>query len=716
MKEYNSGDIRNMAVVGHGACGKTLLSEAMLANGGVVNRIGSIESGSTVSDYHPDEHSRQISMHATALHIEWNDKKINFIDTPGYLDFVGEALGALAVVDMAMVVIHAAQGIEVGTEQMWSNATKRGIPKMLVVNGLDREHTKFDEIVGKARERFGNNVFPLLLPINAGPGFNQVLDVVRSVVMTYQTDGSGKCTESPAEGELANKVQELHEQFIEYIAESDDTLLEKFFEEGSLSEDEMRAGIHAAFQSQSFVPLFCTSAATNVGVNRLLDFIGKYGSSPVDRAKVSAKSIGDNSEVEVKLSDTEPVAQVFKTISEAHVGDLSFFRVYSGRVTTGQDLYNATQGSTERMGQLFVLNGKNRTTVQHLNGGDIGAVVKLKNTHTGDTLCTAKNKVQLPPTDYPNPNIHAAIKLKAKGDEEKISMGLASLHEEDPTFVYRVDNEVRQTIISGQGELHLKAAVERLKTRFDVEIDMIEPKIPYRETIMAKGESKYRHKKQSGGAGQFAEVWMRIEPKKRGEGLEFIDSLHGQNVDRVFVPSVEKGVNAACLEGIIAGYHVVDVKVDFYDGKQHPVDSKDIAFQTAGKWAFREAFQQAKPCLLEPITNVEVKVPEEFMGDVMGDISGRRGKIMGMDSDGGFQIIKAQLPQGELHNYATTIRSLTGGRGLHSEEFSHYEKMPADHEKKVIAEYHRDPKFVLGVVSKNESPERIIPKELLVIK
>lgn len=689
MKEYNSGDIRNLAIVGHGACGKTILSEAMLVNSGVVNRIGSIENGSTVSDYHPDEHSRQISMHATALHVEWDDKKINFIDTPGYLDFVGEALGALAVVDMAMVVIHAAQGIEVGTEQMWSNATKHGIPKILVVNGLDREHTKFDEILKTARDRFGNNVFPLILPINAGPGFNKVVDVIRSEFINYEIDGSGKFSELPADGEWSDKVKELHEQFIEYIAESDDTLLEKFFEEGSLSEEEMRKGIHAAFQAQSFIPLFCTSAATNVGVNRLLDFIAKYGSSPVDRASVPAKSFDRKEGIRIKLENSEPVAQVFKTISEAHVGDLSFFRVYSGKVTTGEDLYNSTQGSTERMGQLFVLNGKNRISVQHLNGGDMGAVVKLKHTHTGDTLCSTKSKVLLPSTEYPNPNIHAAIKLKAKGDEEKISMGLASLHEEDPTFVYRVDSEVRQTIISGQGELHLKAAVERLKSRFDVDIEMIEPKIPYRETIQGKGESKYRHKKQSGGAGQFAEVWMRIEPKERGEGVEFIDTLKGQNVDRVFVPSVEKGVQAACIEGIIAGYHVVDVKVDFYDGKQHPVDSKDIAFQTAGKWAFRECFEKAKPCLLEPITNVEVKVPEEFMGDVMGDISGRRGKIMGMDSDGGFQIIKAQMPQGELHNYATTIRSLTGGRGLHSEEFSHYEKMPADLQKKVIADYQK---------------------------
>lgn len=690
MKEYKSDDIRNLAIVGHGACGKTILSEAMLANGGIVNRIGSIENGSTVSDYHPDEHSRQISINATVLHVEWNEKKINFIDTPGYLDFVGEALGALAVVDMAMVVIHAVQGIEVGTEQMWSNATKNGIPKMLVINGMDREHTKFDEILKKARERFGNNVFPLQLPVNAGPGFNQIIDVIRRSVITYKTDDSGSFTETKAEGEWEDRVKQLNEEFIEYIAESDDTLLEKFFEQGSLTEDEMRQGIHTAFQNQSFIPLFCTSATKNIGISRLLDFISKYGSSPVDRGNIIAKDVNEKEDIKVKLDNPESVAQVFKTISEAHVGDLSFFRVYSGNITTGQDLFNSSHGSNERMGQLFVLNGKKRTSVQKINAGDIGAVVKLKNTHTGDTLCSSKFKVLLPRTKYPNPNIHAAIKLKSKGDEEKISMGLASLHEEDPTFVYRVDSEIRQTIISGQGELHLKTAVERLKERFDVEIEMIEPKIPYRETIIGKGESKYRHKKQSGGAGQFAEVWMRIEPKKRGEGVEFTDTLKGQNVDRVFVPSVEKGVQAVCIEGVIAGYHVVDVKVDFYDGKQHPVDSKDIAFQTAGKWAFHESFLKAKPCLLEPIMNVEVKIPEEFMGDVMGDVSGRRGKIMGMDSDGGYQIIKAQIPQGELHNYATTIRSLSGGRGLHSEEFSHYERMPGDIQKKVIAAYQKE--------------------------
>ena len=689
MKDYQPADIRNIAVVGHGDSGKTILCEAMLMCGGQINRIGSIEAGTTTSDYHPGEKERQISIHAAPLYLDWKGKKFNLLDAPGYMDFVGEAIGAISVADLAMIVVHAVNGIEVGTEQMWTHATNQGISKVIVVNGFDREHTKFDEILSSARERFGKNVFPMQIPVSAGPGFNKVIDVMRKEIITYQTDGSGKFTEDTAEGEWSDRVEALHEELIEYVAESDDSLLEKFFEEGGLSEDEMRSGIHAAIQSQTIVPLFCTSATTNVGVSRLLDFIAKYGSSPVDRAKIVAKDPRSDENIDVELENSNPVVQVFKTISEAHVGDLSFFRVYSGKVTTGMNIFNTSRGTTERFGQLFVLNGKNRISVNSLNPGDIGAVVKLKDTHAGNTLCGPKFKVVIPEIEYPNPNIHSAIVLKAKGDEEKISMGLASLHEEDPTFIYRVDSEVRQTIISGQGELHIKTSVERLKRRFNVDIDLIEPKIPYRETIRGKGKSKYRHKKQSGGAGQFAEVWMRIEPKDRGEGIEFVDSLRGQNVDRVFVPSVGKGVKAACDEGILAGYRVVDLKVDFYDGKQHPVDSKDIAFQTAGKNAFKESFMAAEPGLLEPITNVEVKVPEEYMGDVMGDISGRRGKIMGVDSDGHFQKVKAQLPQAELHNYATKIRSLTGGRGFHTETHSHYENLPREFEQKVIAAYKR---------------------------
>tara|TARA_B100000929_G_scaffold58728_1_gene44246 strand:- start:430 stop:2505 length:2076 start_codon:yes stop_codon:yes gene_type:complete len=682
MKQFQSSDIRNFALVGHGTSGKTCLAEAMLKLGGETNRLGTIEDGSTTSDYHPGEKSRQISIHATPLHMEWMDTKFNLIDTPGYSDFIGEAIGSLSVVDLAVITIHAVNGVEVGTETMWNHATKLGIPKMLVVNGIDREHTKFDTILAQARSRFGNNVFPMQLPVNEGPGYNQNVDVLRTKLISYQGDGSGQMTEGELPDELKEKVKGLHEELIEYVAESDDTLLEKFFDEEGLSEEDMRNGIHQAIQDQTFIPLFCTSATSNVGVARVCDFISKYGSSPDDRKTITAHDQQGN-DVNVSLDGSDTVVQIFKTMAESHVGELSLFRVYSGKVKTGQDYHNSDRNTNERFGQMFILNGKNRTQVDQLSAGDMAGVVKLKDTHTGNTLCSGK-RVTLPSLDLPNPNIHAAIKSTAKGDEEKLAVGLSTLHEEDPTFVYRVDSEVKQTIISGQGELHLKVSTERLKRRFGIDINLEEPKVPFRETISGNGAAKYRHKKQSGGAGQFAEVWMRIEPQQRGEGIDFTQSLVGQNVDRVFVPSVEKGVNTACSDGILAGCKVVDIKIDFYDGKMHPVDSKDIAFQTAGKHAFREAFLSAHPCLLEPIIDIEVKIPEDYMGDIMGDISGKRGKIMGMDSDGSFQVIKAQVPQAELYHYATTVRSLTGGRGIHSESFSHYEKMPKEFEQRVI--------------------------------
>ena len=690
MKEFTSADIRNFAIVGHGASGKTMLCEAMLACAGEINRMGSIEAKNTVSDYHHDEHERQISIHSSPLHLEWTNKKFNIIDTPGYLDFIGEAISSLAVVDMAVVLLHAVNGIEVGTEQVWSFASKNNIPKVLVVNGLDREHTIFDDILNQAKDHFGKNVFPMQLPVNAGPGFNQIIDVLRSELITYNTDGSGKYSESDIPDEWKSRVEEFHQELIEYVAESDDTLLEKFFEQGNLSEEEMRSGIHDAIQNQSFIPLFCTSASINVGVTRLMEFVSKYGSSPVDRGTVLAKSLKSDEQISVDLDGDEPVVNVFKTISEAHVGDLSFFRVYSGSVNAGMDMLNTTRSKTERFGQMFLLNGKNRMSVNHLNAGDIGAVVKLKDTHTSNTLCSQKFQVIMDTVLLPNSNIHMGIIPKAKGDEEKLAMGLSTLHEEDPTFVYHVDSELHQTVISGQGELHLQVSIQRLQRRFGIDIDTFKPRIPFRETIKGKGEAKYRHKKQSGGAGQFAEVWMRIEPKERGEGVEFVSSLVGQNVDRVFVPSVEKGVQSACVDGVLAGYRVVDLKVVFYDGKQHPVDSKDIAFQIAGKGAFKEAFNSAQPCLLEPIMDVEVRVPEDFMGDVMGDVSSRRGKIMGMDNEGSFQVIKAKIPQSELYHYSTAIRSLTGGRGLHSESFSHYEYLPQELQKRFVTESQND--------------------------
>ena len=685
MKNYSPAEIRNFAIVGHASSGKTMLSEAMLRCAGAISRMGRITDGSTVSDYHVSEKQRQISVSATLMHAEWAAKKFNLIDTPGYLDFISEGLGALRVGDFALVVIHAQHGLGVGTDRVWNYATNYGIPKMIVVNALDLENVDFKAVLKSAQEHFGRHVFPLNAPVNAGPGFNRVLDVLRNEIVTYATDGSGKYTEEPAAGEWADQVKELHRELIEHIAESDDTLMNKYFEQGSLSEEEFRAGIHAAVQKELFIPLFAVSAGKNVGVARLMDFIAKYGSSPGDRKNVPALD-ANGDETEVLLESGETVAYVFKTMSEAHFGELSFFRVYSGSVTTGADLFNSDRKITERVGQIFLLNGQNREAAAAIGAGDIGAVVKLKDTHTGNTLCTPKHPVTLPKVVYPKPNIHAALVAGVKGEEDKIATGLAALREEDPTFLYVVDGELHQTIISAQGELHLEVVADRLRRRHNVHVELGEPRVKYRETIKGRAESKYRHKKQTGGAGQFAEVWMRIEPKPRDSGVEFIQSLVGQNVDRNFVPSVEKGVQQVCAEGVIAGCRVTDVKIDFYDGKMHPVDSKDIAFQIAGYFAFKEAFTAAKPVLLEPIETVEIRVPDSFMGKVMGDLSSRRGKILGIEAEGAFQVIKASVPAKELYHYSSTLRSLTGGSGVHSEEFSHYEEMPPDAAEKVITE------------------------------
>ncbi len=683
------GDIRNFAIVGHATAGKTTLAESMLLCGGAIHRMGSIAQGTTVSDYHVGEQQRHISIHGTPLHCTWQGRRFNFIDTPGYLDFASEGIHALRVADFALVVIHAGSGIGVGTELMWDYAGQAGIPRIIVVNGFDKEKYDFDLLLADIREHFGQGVFPLAVPMDPGPGFHQVLDVMRSEVVSYATDKSGQFQEEPATGAWKDKVDALHKELIEHIAESDDTLLQKFFDEGGLSEEVMRTGIHPAVQNQSFIPLLVTSAEQNVGVARLMDFIAKYGSSPVDRQTVGAVATNTGSPCLVRLDGTEPVAYVFKSLTDPQSGDLSIFRVYSGTIKPGMDLHNSDRRIAERIGQLYRLNGKIRTPVDALHAGDIGAAVKLKDTHTGNTLCDARHAVALPKVTYPTPYTQAALKLNAPGDEEKLAAGLAALHEEDPAFTYHTDSELHQFILAAQGELHLEVLFERLKRRYKVDVSLEPPRIRYRETIRAKGDARYRHKKQTGGAGQFAEVWLRVEPGPRDSGIVFSQSLVGQDVDRVFVPSVEKGIKNAAQEGIHAGYRVTDVKIDFYGGKMHPVDSKDIAFQIAGYFAFREAFAQARPVLLEPIHELEIKLPEEFVGRVVGDLSGRRGKILGMDVAGRLQIVRAQVPAAQLYHYGTVLRSLTGGRGLHAEKFSHYEEMPADQEKNHVEEYQK---------------------------
>ena len=688
MKDFRAPEIRNFAVTGHAATGKTLLCEAMLVCAGKLSRAGTIEQGNTVSDFHPDEKEHHQSIHATLMTAEWLGRELNMLDCPGTPDFISEPLSALRVADCAMIVISGVNGVETGADEVWAAAGDYGLPRFLVINLLDRERARFEEILDEAREHYGPRVFPMTVPVDEGPGFSSVLDVMRSEVITFAADGSGRYTEKPAEGLLKARVTELHRQLIDMVAESADELLEKFFEEGTLSEDDLRAHVHEAVQKGLVIPLYAVAGAKNVGVARLMDFIAKFGASPVDRATVAAKSPA-GAEVTVALDDGQSVAYVFKTMHETHVGNLSFFRVYSGDVVSGSELLNVNRGETERIGQLYRVSGAAREPVPALHAGDIGAVVKLRATRAGDTLCAAARQVTLEVVDFPAPNTRGALVAKSRADLNKLGEGLSALREEDPTFEYHFDPEVGQTIVSGQGELQLQIMAEELKRRFNVEVELVEPRVSYRATISGHGESKHRHKKQTGGAGQFAEVWMRIETLPSESGVIFTQSLVGSNVDRVFVPSVEKGVQTACAAGPYGGFPVTDVKVDFYDGKQHPVDSKDIAFQIAGKAAFNEAFLMARPKLLEPVMELRVKVPSDAVGSVLADLSGRRGRIVGMESEGRFEVVVAQVPQAELYQYSSQLRAITAGRGRHKERFERYEDVPRDQEPRIVAEHGR---------------------------
>ncbi len=677
MKDYRAPDIRNLAVAGPPASGKTMVCEAILRCAGRIGRIGSIEQGTTTSDFHADEKEHRMSIHATPLAVEWLGREINMIDCPGTPDFISEPLSAVRVADSAMVVISGTGGVDTGADDVWEAAAVYEIPRFLVVSQLDRERTRFDEIVAEARDHYGPKVIPLSLPVDAGPGFRSVLDVMRSEVITFAADGSGNFEELPATGVLKERVNELHRTLIDLVAESDDALLEEFLEQGTLTEEHLREHVHTAFQAGLIIPVFATSGTANTGVARVLDFIAKYGSSPVDRASVAANA-ADGSSVEASLSDPEALAFVFKTMHEQHVGTLSFFRVYSGDVIAGGELYNPARRETERTGQIFRVNGAERIPVPSLHAGDIGAAVKLRATRCGDTLCSATRALTLPVVDFPEPNTRGAFVARSRADRNKLGEGLGVLRDEDPTFDFQHDTALGQTIVSGQGEVQLQLIVEDLKRRFNVEVDLVEPGVPYRTTINVPAESKFRHKKQSGGAGQFAEVWMRIEPLPPGGGVVFTQSLVGNNVDRAFVPSVEKGVLAACANGPLGGFPVTDVRVDFYDGKQHPVDSKDIAFQVAGKAAFNEAFVVARPKLLEPMMELRIRVPQDVVGNVMADVSARRGRILGMQTEGRFELIVAHVPQAELHHYSSQLRAMSSGRGRHREAFDHFEEVPQE--------------------------------------
>ena len=691
MKEFGTESIRNITFIGHGGSGKTSLSEILLYTAGEINRIGTIAEGNTVSDYSPNEIEKQISISSSLLHLEWKNTKINIIDTPGYSDFFGDVKSAMRVCDVSVMVLRSAEGVEVGSETTGRFVNECALPSAIIINKIDNEHSDFETTVQKAKDRLTSGATVVTYPVKQGINFDTVIDVITMKAYTYDTAGTRNVTEMEIPADLKDQADTLRLELIEKIAETNEELMNKYFENGSLSDEDFEKGLTAALINRNFTPVFAISSSKAVGINNFLDFVSSYFPSPIDRIGEEATLAEKNDKVLVKPdSSGEPVMFIFKTISEQHVGELSLFKVFSGTVQPGLDLINVSNEKTERLSQLSVLNGHSRKEISKLLAGDLGAVVKLKDTHTNNTLASRNFPVQIKPIEFPSPVIRAAILPNAKGDEDKIATGLHTLHEEDPSFSVQYDSEIAQTVVSGQGELQLSLAVKRLKERYKVDVDLIEPKVPYKETIKGRVDDvEYKHKKQSGGRGQYGHVHFKMEPLPRGTGFEFVNAIVGGVVPGRFIPAVEKGIIETMSKGVISGNQVVDVRVTLHFGSYHDVDSDEMSFKIAGSQCFRRGFQECKPCLLEPIYEIEVIVPDEYMGDVMGDISSRRGKILGMDSDGHFQIIKANVPLVELHKYSSQLRSLTQGRGAHKSKFSYYEEVPKEVEQKVIDEYNK---------------------------
>ena len=697
MNVYDADHIRNVALVGHQGSGKTTLAEAMVYAAGTINRMGSVEEHNTVSDYHPSEHEREMSVFTSLLYAEWKGHKINILDTPGYLDFVGEVVTALKVADTAIFVLDAVEGVQVGTEQSWRYCTKTGTPSMFVINKMDQEKANFDQIVDQMHERFGRAATVVQLP--GGKGTRTIIDVL--LMKQLRFDDHGRATEEPIAEEFRARAEELHNELVENIAENDEKLMELYFEKGELTEDEMRKGLREAMINHELFPIFLTVSKEAVGVGRLMGFIDNVCPSPLMMPPAHMES-GEAS----YDPDGDPIAFVYRTMAEAHVGEYSFFRLHNGTLEPNTDLENAQSGNVERLGQLYVIDGHERESVPRLIAGDLGAVVKLRDTATNHTLRAKGSDAVRTPITFPEPRMRVAIRPSKSGDEDKLAQGLTQLQKEDPSLHVDHDPSLSQMTLAGQGEMHLEIARYRLKNGYGVDVDFERPKVAYRETVRSNARSSYRHKKQTGGAGQFADISMMVEPlngefkppsdiKVRkvetvetdwGSKVEYIDGIVGGVIDmRRFFGAIQKGVADALKEGPIAGYPVGDVRIVIYDGGMHPVDSNENAFKTASRRCFRDAFREANPALLEPIFRLEVLVPEDHMGDVLGDLNTRRARVQGMEMEGRFQKVIADVPEAELYRYATALRSMTQGRGLHHAEFSHYDKMPRHVQEDVVS-------------------------------
>ncbi len=673
MKDYQTDALRNIVLLGHGSASKTMLGEAMLFDAGAINRMGRVEDGTTVADFDEEEIRRHISLNTSLLPIEWKDRKLNVLDTPGFPDFVGDVKGAVRVSECALILVDSVAGVEVGTELAWSYCDERNLPRMILVSKMDRDNANFQKTLDSLGGSFQANFVPLFLPIGSQVSLSGVVDLVQ---MKARMGEEGSLAEIP--DDMRAEAEEARAKVVESAAEGDDELIMKFLDGQELTPEELSHGLRAAIRNGTVVPVLCAASTANIGVTASLDALAEFAPSPLDVTPEVATRVSDDTEEKLDpKADAAPAALVFKSTADPFVGRLTYFRVYRGTVTPDSRLHNSTRDAEERLGQIYVMRGKEQISVPRLGPGDIGVVAKLNVTVTGDTLCAKEKAVRIVPPTYPDPIISVAVEPKTQSDSAKMGPTLTKLAEEDPTLTWHQDASVKQTIVQGMGDNHLDVAIRRAHGKFGVDIVQKPTRVPYRESITKTAETTYRHKKQTGGAGQFAEVAMRVEPLESGQGYEFIWEVFGGAISSSFQSSIEKGIKNVMENGALAGYPIVDVRCAVVDGKEHPVDSKPIAFETAGREAFKQAVLSANPVLLEPIVSVRVVVPESYMGEVIGDLNTKRARVQGMDQESGKAIVTATAPLAEVQRYATDLRSLTQGRGVFTMKADHYEQVPA---------------------------------------
>ncbi len=685
MKVYEGSDIRNIALIGHGHSGKTTLASGFLFTAGATNRLTRVDEGTAVTDFDDEEIQRKLTISTGLAFAEWAKKKINLIDTPGFNIFINDTKAALIAADAALVLVDGVAGVEVQTEKVWSFADEFNLPRAIVINKLDRERSSFERTLANVQDVFGRLAVPVELPIGAEKEFKGVVDVIRMKAYTYTMDGDGKGKEGPIPENLAEPAQKAHEALVEMVAEGNDALMEEFFEKGTLPVEHIIDGLRQAIRERRIYPVLCGSGLHNVGSDLLLNFVVENFPAPTEHEPIHGR-VNGGGDGQRSIKDSEPVsAFVFKTIADPFAGRVTYFKVISGVIKNDANLVNARSGATERLAHVGCLEGKTLQPVTDIRAGDIGAVAKLKETVTGDTLCDKPSLISYPPVHLPEPSIAFAISAKSRQDEDRLGNAVQRILEEDQSLRFYRDPQTKEFLLAGSGQQHVEVIVSRLKKRYGVDVELHAPKIPYRETIRGKADVQGRHKKQTGGHGQFGDCWIRLEPLSRSGGFEFANEVFGGAIPRNFIPAVEKGIVEAAANGFLAGYPVVDFKCTVYDGSYHDVDSSEMAFKLAARKAFKAAMQQAKPAILEPVMNVEIQAPVEYAGDLMGDLNGRRGRIQGMDIKGGTQIIKAQVPMSEMLTYQNDLISMTQGRASYQMEFDHYDYLPQLQADKVIA-------------------------------